>query len=106
VAFTVIREGQEMAFKVKLGKQFPAHLGITFGDTLHVIDLAKESPARRGGVQLEDVVVAIDGKNLGTPAELIGYLRDKKPGDVVTLTVKRNNAEVKVEVKLGKRPGY
>jgi S1-C subfamily serine protease len=105
VVVTVLREGEELPFKVKLGKQFPAYLGVMFGGTMQVFDFSKESPARQAGVQLRDQVLSIDGRNLTTPAELIAYLKDKKAGDVVTLMVRRATGDVKVEVKLGKRPG-
>jgi len=100
------RGPQEMAVKVKLGKPVHAHLGASFANTLQVNTMVAESPARRAGVQLNDVIVAIDGKTLATPAELVAYLKDRKPGDTVTLCVRRNKAEVTIKVTLGKRPGY
>jgi S1-C subfamily serine protease len=106
VVFTVRRAGEELPFKVKLGKQFAAHLGVTWGGgSLRVIALARESPARDAGVQVGDTLLSIDGKSVAVPPDLTEYLKDKKPGEVVMLVIRRATGDVKVELKLGKRPG-
>ncbi|MDO9354595.1 MAG: trypsin-like peptidase domain-containing protein [Solirubrobacteraceae bacterium] len=59
---------------------------------------------RSGGPGTGDVVTAIDGESVADPDKLIEKLDEKKPNDKVTLTVKRDGQETKVDVILGERP--
>jgi S1-C subfamily serine protease len=54
----------------------------------------------RGGAQLGDVIVAIDGKAVHSTADLFGALESHKPADKVTITVKRDDKRVDVPVTL------
>jgi S1-C subfamily serine protease len=51
-----------------------------------------------------DVIVAIDGRNLLKPDDLSEIVAMHRPSDTVTLDVLRDNKQIKVNVKLGKRP--
>jgi serine protease Do len=57
--------------------------------------------AEKSGIQSQDVVVAIDGHAVKTMADLRTYLFQKKPGDVVKLTVYRGEQKVECDIKLG-----
>ncbi len=48
-----------------------------------------------------DVIVAIDGEKVSTPAEFLGFIEGKKPGDRVKLTVLRDKRPVDIEIELG-----
>jgi serine protease Do len=54
-----------------------------------VEDFAADSPARRGGIERHDVIVAIDG----TPVERVGHLQRlvalREPGDVIEVEIVR-----------------
>jgi S1-C subfamily serine protease len=53
-----------------------------------------------------DVIIAADGKKITSLYNLILYMqRNKRPGDVMTLTVLRNGLTTTVEVTLGTRTG-
>jgi S1-C subfamily serine protease len=51
-----------------------------------------------------DIVVAFDGKKVTSSEELIKYLREEEPGDVVELKILRNHQFKRINVKLGERP--
>ena len=104
----VVKRGgsHDLTVKVTLGRPIHAHLGASFGNDLRVSDMVDDSPARRAGLQLNDVITAVDDRKMTTPVELVAYLKGKKPGDVVNLAVRRNTEAVKLRVTLGKRPGY
>jgi S1-C subfamily serine protease len=107
VTLTVQRGSESVALKVKLGAPVRAHLGVWFlGTTLQIGNLIEGSAAEKAGLHANDTFVAIDGKKLATQQALIALLAAKKPGTAVTFTIQRNNAEMKVKVILGKRPGY
>src|SRR6059036_1626089 len=49
----------------------------------------ENSPARRAGVQEGDVIVAVDGENIESVAQLQQRVGFKKPGEIVQVTVVR-----------------
>lgn len=51
-----------------------------------------------------DIILQIDGKKVASGDVLIRYLREKKPGDRVLLTVLRGSKTINVPLTLGKRP--
>jgi 2-alkenal reductase len=65
-------------------------------------------PAAAGSTQIPaggDIVVAIDGRPVATTGEMRGYIENnKRPGDVVTLSILRNGQPMEVQVTLGERP--
>jgi len=48
-----------------------------------------DSPAKRAGIQEGDVIVAVDGQNIESVAQLQQRVGFKKPGDIVQVTVVR-----------------
>jgi putative serine protease PepD len=58
------------------------------------------SPAEKAGLRSGDIVIALDGKPISGPEELIVGVRSKNVGDVVTVTYKRNGVEKTVSVTL------
>ena len=56
---------------------------------------------RRGGIELGDIIVAIDGDPVRTTGDLRLLLERRSPGEVVTVTVERDGHEVDLEVELG-----
>jgi S1-C subfamily serine protease len=61
---------------------------------------------RRGPLVIEDrstadVIVGVDDHPVASPAEFLGLIESKKPGDVVEISVLRKDKVVKVPVKLG-----
>ncbi len=62
------------------------------------------SPAHRGGMREEDVVLAIDGDRVATSSSLTRIIALKRPDATVTLSVMRQGKPVDLKVKLGVRP--
>lgn len=67
-----------------------------------VVDIADNSPAQ-DKLKVNDVITAVNGQKFATPGDLAKIIRDKKPGDIVTLTVGRQDKEEKMDVTLGER---
>jgi putative serine protease PepD len=63
-----------------------------------------DSPAAQAGLQAGDLVVEIDGQAVRGYADLVGRIRDHKPGDEVTLKVVRGGQERTVTATLAERP--
>lgn len=61
------------------------------------------SPAEKAGLKRRDLILAIDGKNVEGPAFLQEAIRGHKPGDTVSLEVRRGDQTLKVDAQLGSR---
>ncbi|WP_432543602.1 S1C family serine protease [Kineococcus sp. SYSU DK002] len=57
-------------------------------------------PGDRAGLRPGDVVLAIDGRPVTEPVELIVDIRAREPGETVTLSVRRGDQTVEVPVTL------
>jgi S1-C subfamily serine protease len=57
--------------------------------------------SRTGGIELGDVIVAIDGQPVEVGDDLLRVLDTHAPGDTITLTVARKDVEREVVVRLG-----
>jgi Zn-dependent M28 family amino/carboxypeptidase len=66
-------------------------------------DVQNNSPAAKAGLKGGDLMVAFDGKPMLTLNDFVFVLRQKKPGDVVAVVVKRNGEDVRVNVTLEAR---
>jgi len=61
-------------------------------------------PAEAGGIEVDDVIVAINGTTIGEVADLTCYLGEySSPGDEVTLALIRDGAEIELSLEVGKR---
>jgi putative serine protease PepD len=60
-----------------------------------------DSPAAKAGIAAGDIVTKVGDKTVEDYQTLVTELVAAKPGDVMKLTVKRNNQESVIEVTLG-----
>lgn len=74
------------------------------GQGVIVTDVQDGTPADAAGVAAGDLIVAVDGASTDGSPGLIAAIRDKEPGDSVTVTIVRNDVEVELEVTLTSRP--
>jgi putative serine protease PepD len=86
-----------------------AYLGVTIGQTdagVYIGTVASGGPAAKAGVAVGDVITAVDGKTTQTEDALGAALAAKKPGQVVTLSLTRQDGSKKTaKVTLGQFPG-
>jgi serine protease DegQ len=61
-------------------------------------------PADKAGLRPGDVIVAVEGKALENPEQLLGAIRARRPGDSLPLRVLRGGQERDVTVTLGEQP--
>jgi putative serine protease PepD len=62
--------------------------------------VVRGGPADRAGIRPGEVVLAIDGRPVTAPDELIVYIRAQEPGDEVVLTLRRGEGTEDVPVTL------
>ncbi len=82
--------------------------GATFEDetpgkdgTVTVVFVAPDSPADSAGLQTGDVVLMVDDKAVKNRKTILDRVHSRKPGDTVTLRVRRDGDEIDVKVRLG-----
>jgi len=66
-------------------------------------DVQNNSPAAKAGLKTGDIMTEFDGKQIQNLNDYAYTLRAKKPGDVVSVVVKRNGQDVKTSVTLEAR---
>jgi putative serine protease PepD len=62
------------------------------------------SPAQRAGAEIGDIVVEVDGARINQPEDIATAIADNRPGDRITMKVRRNGQERTLTVTLGNRP--
>lgn len=87
-----------------------AYLGITpdtaaGGEGLRISDVAANSPAAQGGLKPGDVILRFDDSAIADLRSLLDGLRRRKPGDIVTIEVRREQQSVTCTLTLGRAQG-
>ena len=62
------------------------------------------TPASEAGVKSGDIVVAVDSATVDGSAGLIAAVRDREPGDRVSVVILRDGQRRTIEVTLTDRP--
>ena len=62
------------------------------------------TPAADAGVEVGDLVVAVDGATIDGSTGLIASIRDLEPGDAIELTIVRDDVKQTLDVTLTERP--
>ena len=70
----------------------------------YVIGIEPGYAADRAGLQGKDLIVALNGKDIGSITDLTRGLRAYKAGDTVTLTVIRDGIRMDLQVTLDEKP--
>ena len=62
------------------------------------------SPAADGGIEAQDVIVALDSRTVTSMSDLVVGLRSRKPGETVTLGYLRDGRPGVAHITLVERP--
>ena len=65
-----------------------------------VQDVSAGSGASAAGIRAGDVIVTVEGQEVTSPKQLIGYVRRYKAGDTVTMTIVRDGQTQDVSVRI------
>jgi S1-C subfamily serine protease len=87
-----------------------AYLGVGLADRTDggqgaiVTSVDEGTPAADAGVQIDDLVVAVDGATIDGSTGLIAAIRDLEPGTSIELTIVRDGEEQNFDITLTVRP--
>lgn len=70
---------------------------------VYVSNIAINGPAFSSELKEGDLITAIDGNKLNTINDLRAYIYKRAPGDMVTLSVQRDDRTLDISVVLGKK---
>jgi S1-C subfamily serine protease len=73
-------------------------------DGAGLVEVFPDGPADEAGVEAGEIIVAINGDEIGSPEDLTDALADLDPGETATLTLMGPDGEREVEVELEERP--
>ena len=79
---------------------------LKLGDTKGAIvkQIMEGSPASSSGIQVQDVVVKLNDKDIETPEDVISYVRDSKIGRKIEVKVNRKGQNLKLFITTADRP--
>lgn len=111
VGFAVpIDRAYDIAQAIVAGESIePAFLGVSGRDTeigqpgALLSDIYPDTAAADAGLQVGDLIVAIDGEPVTGIQELSAMIRERRPGDTVVVDYVRNGTESQIEITLGAR---
>lgn len=75
-----------------------------FSSQARVTEVIANSPAAKAGLRRGDIIIAVNETRLDAQNSLADVIARFKPGDAVTLTLRRDDAERALKVTLGENP--
>ena len=70
-----------------------------------VLEVGPGTPADEAGLRAEDIIVGLNDTPIESSGDLLGALRDYRPGDSVQLHIVRDDNKQTFDVTLAERPG-
>ncbi len=86
-----------------LTPQIAASLQVDVDSGAVVVKVLPGTPAAAAGLERGDVITVLDGRQVHDYADLLGALRQTKPGESVTMTVHRGGEHKTLTVKIAAR---
>jgi len=80
-----------------------ASYGLPVNEGLTITEIEKGSPAERARLKIDDVLIAIDGKEIATKLDYNEILKQYLPEDTVNLTIRRNETILNIKVKFSEK---
>jgi serine protease Do len=74
------------------------------GKGIIITGVNQGSPADKAGLKPDDVILKLDGKEVGDLQDFVKHVKSSKPGDKLTLTVRHEGKEQEIKVTVGEPP--
>lgn len=82
-------------------EQIASRYGFATSTGAYVSAVSAGTGAEAAGIEQGDIIVTFDGSSITSASELTLAVREKNPGDVVTVELYRDGSKMSVEVTLG-----
>ena len=69
-----------------------------------VKQIMEGSPAYNSGIQIQDVVIRLNEKDIETPEDVISYVRESKIGRKIEMRINRKGQFIKLMITTAERP--
>ena len=79
-------------------------LGLAVGRGALVQDVTDDSPAQRSGIRVYDVIVDVEGRDVGSNDDLIRDISARQPGSIARVQLVRDGRRLSIPVRLTERP--
>jgi S1-C subfamily serine protease len=89
---------------VRLPPALQRSLGSESDTGLVVVNVEPDSPADRGGVLIGDILIALDGRPVRDPGDVLAALGGERIGQAASLRIVRGGRAETVSVTVGERP--
>ncbi len=81
-------------------------VGINYTKGVYVSEVIKNSGAEKAGIKKGDIIKKLDNIEVSKFEDLSGYIKTKRPNDVINIELFRNDEIKTVEVKLSKTDAF
>ncbi len=88
----------------ELTKELAESFGLSDSNGALVVSIQKDSPAEKAGVEVSDVILKFDGKDVDSSADLPRIVGNTKPRSKVSMQVWRDGKIKKISIKVGEIP--
>lgn len=88
---------------IEMTPELRQHFGAPKDAGILVGSVEADGPAAKGGLQVGDIVTAIDGDRVDSTGELVRMVRHKKGGETIKVEVFRNRAAKSVTITVAER---
>jgi Do/DeqQ family serine protease len=89
--FGDVQKGLLGIYPLRRNSQYAMENGLNEVDGVYVMDVDDKSGAGLAGIESGDIIKKLDDVEISKFSDLSGYLSSKRPGDVVNVTVLRND---------------
>ena len=86
----------------ELNNKVAESLDIDLTEGFYISEITEKSGAKKAGLKVKDVIVQLDDVKIATFADLKGFLRTKRPQDVIKVTFLREGIKKTTQVSLTK----
>jgi len=85
---------------MEIGSELASYFELSADEAILVAAVTEDSPAAKAGVQVGDIVLKFDGRDVHDAGDLLTGVRSAKGGEPVPMTVHRKGRAVDLEVSL------
>ena len=101
---TVCKAAAQLLQDGKIAWPYMGIQGQETADGQEITEIVSDGPSATSGLQVGDVITALDGTDVGPQNSLIDLLFEHEAGDTVSVTVDRSGDTQTFDVTLGERP--